>query len=99
MPKSWNYSDLSHAAHEGGGPEKYIDSIFQNGVSIGKTKMYPYVGLAGLIGSLVSSIAFIAISRKKEKTTALALAEVKNAQEALLTREDEPDDHDNGTVE
>lgn len=41
MSKNWDYSDLSHAASEAGGPQKFVDQVadinFQRGVQAEKS--------------------------------------------------------------
>lgn len=46
----WNYAELSKLAKSNGGPEKLVDLL----VNSGKKSMFPYIGLAAILGSILT---------------------------------------------
>lgn len=78
---SWNYAELSKAAKKAGGPEIYIEGLFQSGKSLGRAEVRPYLGVAGLGGALLGyAIKFIQDKRNSKKKETLVQAEVCKAE-------------------
>lgn len=50
----WPYADLSALAKSNGGPEKFVDKVFENGRKFGRKEMYPVIGGGFLCGSLIT---------------------------------------------
>lgn len=53
MAQNWNYAEFSAMAKANGGPEIYVESLIQSGVSRGRKSMYPVVIGAFLIGPFI----------------------------------------------
>ena len=47
---AWNYAELSRAAKEAGGPEKFVDMLIESSKAKGRAEMAPFIGLAVIGG-------------------------------------------------
>lgn len=52
--KKWNYAELSKAAKEAGGPEKYIKFLEAINRQKGRSEMAPWIGVTALGASLLT---------------------------------------------
>lgn len=63
----WDYAELSKMAKANGGPEKFVDLLIKSG----KRKMFPFIGVAAVLGvtvTLVSQKAYKYLSDKKAES-------------------------------
>lgn len=103
MSRNWDYSQLSHAASEAGGPQKFIDQIadinYQRGVQAEKdTEGWKGALLAGVTivlweGGKALYQRYKAIKAKKQK----ALLETSNAAKQRFVASLEDESHDTDT--
>lgn len=53
--EKWNYAELSKAAKEAGGPEKYIEFLEEVNRQKGRNEMLPWMGVTALGASLLTA--------------------------------------------
>lgn len=73
--EKWDYAELSKAAKEAGGPEKYIEFLEESNRQKGKEEMLPWMWITALGSSLLTigtvKIVNVIKSRKKIKESEL----------------------------
>lgn len=72
MGKSWDYCKLAHAAKLAGGPEKYVNLIFENGYEQGKLNgqivgFGEGVLVAAAVFAFAKAVAFVKSLADKDK--------------------------------
>lgn len=50
----WSYANLSSKVKANGGPEKFVEKVFEEGRKFGRREMYPVIGGALICGSLIT---------------------------------------------
>lgn len=103
MSKDWSYSQLSHAASEAGGPEKYIDQVadinYQRGIQAEKsTEGWKGVLLTGVaIGLWEGGKALYRRYKNKKAAKQQALLEASNAAKQGFVESLKDESHDANT--
>jgi polyhydroxyalkanoate synthesis regulator phasin len=80
---SWNYAELSKAAKNFGGPEKYADTLVKYGKHTGRKEMIPIVGVALGLGAIGYAGVQNLVARLKKKEE-LSTEAARQAKEALI---------------
>lgn len=52
----WPYANLSTLAKANGGPEIFVEKVFEKGRKFGRKEMYPAIGMAFACGTLTLAI-------------------------------------------
>lgn len=82
MAQNWDYAELSKAAKEAGGPEKYVEILEKASREAGKLEMLPWVGIAAIGASLLTAATvkfvdcFKLKKRKKQEDIEAAKQEI-----------------------
>ena len=67
MTQNWDYAELSKAAKAAGGPEKYVEMLERASRDAGKMEMLPWVGVAAVGASLLTTTAIKVVNYFKLK--------------------------------
>ena len=67
MAQNWDYAELSKAAKVAGGPEKYVEMLERASRDAGKMEMLPWVGVAAVGASLLTTTAIKVVNYFKLK--------------------------------
>lgn len=67
MTQNWDYAELSKAAKAAGGPEKYVEMLECASRDAGKMEMLPWVGVAAVGASLLTTTAIKVVNYFKIK--------------------------------
>ena len=67
MTQNWDYAELSKAAKAAGGPEKYVEMLECASRDAGKMEMLPWVGVAAVGASLLTTTAIKVVNYFKLK--------------------------------
>lgn len=79
----WPYADLSMKAKAAGGPENFVSQLLENGRSIGKKEVYPWVWAALFAGAGITEAIQIGIRLYKDHRSKID-KEVENAKQKAL---------------
>lgn len=79
----WNYAELSRAAKEAGGPEKFVDMLIESSKAKGRAEMAPFIGLAVIGGIGLDTVARKIIQYFKEKCSKSQKA-IEEAREEII---------------
>lgn len=77
--EKWNYAELSKAAKEVGGPEKYIEFLEEVNRQKGRSEMVPWMGVAALGASLltIGTVKIVNIIKSRKVTKENEIEAVK----------------------
>lgn len=77
--EKWNYAELSKAAKEAGGPEKYIEFLEEVNRQKGRSEMVPWMGVAALGASLltIGTVKIVNIIKSRKVTKENEIEAVK----------------------
>lgn len=93
MNKIWGYAELSKAAKEAGGPEKYVEMLKSASKKEGKKEMLPFLGATVLLAIVTTKIVDHLKYRKNNNI------EIEMAKEELIKGIKEYDEsHEEGGV-
>lgn len=89
---SWDYSDLSHQAKQGGGPEKFIKNLekfnYDNGLREGKAEQAKFdlmiAGTCAGFWALYKSIQIIRNRIEKAKEPKISTAQAEESRQQLI---------------
>lgn len=78
MAQNWDYAKLSKTAKASGGPEKYVEMLELTGKEAGKMEMLPWLGVAAVGASLLTTATIKVVdyfkSKKKKNETEIIKA-------------------------
>lgn len=103
MAQNWDYAELSKAAKAAGGPEKYVDMLEQASKDAGKMEMQPWLGVAAVGASLLTTATIKVVDYFKSKKKKNE-AEIEKAKKEIINGikdydDTHPDEDDNREVE
>lgn len=84
MAQDWDYAELSKAAKEAGGPEKYVEMLARANRYAGKMEMLPWMGVVA-VGASIFTVCAIKVydyleSRKRQNQKEFEEAKRENIE-------------------